>query len=405
MKNLRLNTKIKSILLFVFMLAVVNTAYSKAVVRVVAVQGSVFGVNEGITFAINSGDFIEDLSEIMTEEQAQVTYVDFYDHTYHMAGSTHVKIMNKMTELRSGHLWIKSDNKSDEFSVQTSNSNAIYSKGEFIVSYDNNAGKSQILVVNGNLQYSNLLEAHMKYEIGAGQFSFVDQKYEEGLPRSPTVVGFDSFKHAMGYFNGIRPNDKGFEDVMKVQVAEDKPSYAARKIASVDEKPAKKASKSVTKGKIIFLSALNNNQNTKARTPASVKNAEEKYYKKLLAKPDMRDLSYPGHPTKSHSPATSKANVRVFGMDEMDGHAPAFPAATIPAPVVMPEPVVAPVAKVEAPKSEPSRVPSSNMVSPETKTFEKSLDKEMDEQKRHPEELNQLIDELKNFREDFNKYY
>jgi hypothetical protein len=233
MKNLRLAIK-SSLALLIIM----TSAHAKQVGRVLAVKGNVFAIHQGVTYKLNMGDYIEDFVEILTEENGQISFSDFHDHTYHVSGSGHIKVMNKITEIRSGSLWVQSDNRMEDFFIQSSNSNSIYRNGEFIVDYDSDKGKSELLVINGDVDFSNILESHLKYTVNAGQFSYVSQDYEDGLPRNPTNIGFKSFKTAMSPFKGIQPSDKGFVEVMKTQLGEDVVEPApSRSIASVKEKP------------------------------------------------------------------------------------------------------------------------------------------------------------------------
>jgi hypothetical protein len=86
-----------------------------------AVKGNVFAIHQGVTYKLNMGDYIEDFVEILTEENGQISFSDFHDHTYHVSGSGHIKVMNKITEIRSGSLWVQSDNRMEDFlsKVQT----------------------------------------------------------------------------------------------------------------------------------------------------------------------------------------------------------------------------------------------------------------------------------------------
>ena len=63
------------------------------------VWGNVFLVEEGKTKQLRAGDYLYDFSEVMTEEGAQVSFSDYYDHQFHLAGSGHIKMMNKIVEL------------------------------------------------------------------------------------------------------------------------------------------------------------------------------------------------------------------------------------------------------------------------------------------------------------------
>src|SRR5690606_13987581 len=90
------------------------------------------------------------------------------------------------------------------------------------------------------------------------------KKYQDGLPRVPTMIGMDSFNEVVSSFKGITPTDE--KELIGVLGSQDKTSKA-RTIASVSE--AEK-----TQGKIIFITTKAN------RLPASVGPSAMDYYLK-----------------------------------------------------------------------------------------------------------------------------
>jgi hypothetical protein len=362
--------------------------------------------------------------EILTEDDgSQISFVISMIILIIVSGGSHIKVMNKIMEVRDGHLWVQSENRREEFSVQTSNSNAYFIDGEFIVSYNSQSGKSQVLVVNGEVSYSNILEAHLKYPVQSGQFSFVEQNFENGRPRNPTNIGFKSFKTVMSLFEGVKPADKGFEEVMTAHIKdmEFKRKQAiddaspggtekgvSRKIASVEEKTT---SKKIKKGKIIFLSATQKSHKKGVkRNPASAMPVTGKAYFHHLTAPKKKTVKKGHYHKKAHKKKMKKATAPVRVFDFSDDNYPEFPKKTVEmkpeTPALKEEPEIR-VISVPSPKKV-DRMPAS--VTPvtqnhEERMFEQSLKKEYEEQKKHPEEVNELIDELKNYREDFNKYY
>src|SRR6056300_417192 len=81
--------------------------YAKDIAVIQNLFGNVFMFNDGKVKTLKKGDVIQDLSEIVTEEGAQVSFSDFYDHVYHLAGSGNVKFYNKALELKKGYLWLQ----------------------------------------------------------------------------------------------------------------------------------------------------------------------------------------------------------------------------------------------------------------------------------------------------------
>ncbi len=389
MKNLQLVTK-TSLLLCLLSSALM----AKSVVRVVSVKGNVFAVNKGVTFVVQEGDFLDDFAEIMTDETSQVSFVDFHDHQFHVSRSSHIKLMNKIVELRAGNIWVQSKNKREDFSIQTSNSNSVYKDSEFLVSYQSSLGKSQLMVVNGNVEFSNILESHLLYTVSGGQFSFVDKKYEDGLPRNPTQTGFNSFKMAMGSFEGVKPMDKGFMDVMDTQLAANPVNPSGRSIASVQEGGAGQMmilshGKKKT-GKVLFISSV---KKKNERTPASVREAKS-YFKKVDKKKVLNGSEL--NNLKSKKPL-KKAVVRNFGFSDLEEIKPSFPKKTT---------VEIPVQEKVENRRVPANRPQGGTVQEyEQRLFEKSFKKEAQDQTKHPSEVNELIDELKNYKDDFNKFY
>ena len=106
-----------------------------------------------------------------------------------------------MIELTRGYLWIQSHANHQGHRIQTANATIEYQKGESIVSFDHYAGKTQLLVIKGKVQLGNMLHQGMNVTVSDGKFSFVDNDYNDGVPRRPTSIGFSSFKNIKKYFS------------------------------------------------------------------------------------------------------------------------------------------------------------------------------------------------------------
>lgn len=231
------------------------TVWAKPVAQVIEVSGTVFVVSpEGKTSALKINQHLDDKSEVMVEEGASITLNDYYDATYHLTGGSHLKFFNKSVQLKRGKTWIQSQNSRHPLALTTANGHVDYWKGEFITTFDQATSRSQVLVVNGEVEVSNILDKNQKYTVLAGSFTMVDPEVENGIPRSPTKVGLASLNSALSEFKKLPAK-------MKTE---------GRTIASVDEAKAP-----VKKGEIIFMKAN--------RLPASVKTgAAHSYYKKMV---------------------------------------------------------------------------------------------------------------------------
>lgn len=245
------------------------SVWAKPVAQVVEVKGSVFMVTpEGKTTALKINQHLDDKAEVMVEEGASITLNDYYDATYHLTGGSHLKFYNQSVQLKKGKSWVQSMNAKYPLALTTANGNVNFSKGEFITTFDQATNRSQVLVVNGEVEVSNVLDQNMKYTVTAGMFTMVDPEIENGTPRTPTKVGLASLEKALGEF-------KGLPETIKAA-----PVSIQREIASVKEEPV------VKRGEIIFM--------TSTRMPASVTpGTAAKYFKKVTKKKPVQETPVP----------------------------------------------------------------------------------------------------------------
>jgi hypothetical protein len=245
-----------------------SVALARPVAQVVEIKGQVFGVLEGKTKALRVNDHIEDKTEVMVGEEGSVTLNDYYDASYHLIDGSHIKFMDKSVLLKNGKTWIQSTNSRHPLSLTTANGSADFWKAEFIATFDQSNSRTQFLVVNGDLDISNLWDKNFKYSVPGGHFSFIDPKVENGVPRTPTKVGFDSLNAAMIEFKSLPQHLKNESPV--------------REIASVPGTEA--ATGQPKKGQIIFMNS--------GRLPASAASGQaQKYFIKKVAKKKIVKLS------------------------------------------------------------------------------------------------------------------
>ena len=205
--------------------------------RVVDLKGSGFISYKGKTREITKGDSIEVGSEIVIEHHGQVTFTDNADHRFHLGNSSSAIVAANELELRGGDLWFQSLNKNDDYKVKTVNAVVNYQGGEGILSYDSVKGKTQLMVINGMMKFSNLRVPELNLSVSEGRFSFIDNAYDEGAPRDPTPVGEKTYGQLVGLFNGVVPMDKNsvaiFKNHEKAEHSSDS-AAPARALASVD---------------------------------------------------------------------------------------------------------------------------------------------------------------------------
>lgn len=183
--------------------------------RIVDIKGSGFLSYGGKTQEIKKGDTIYGSSEIVIEHSGQVTFTDNADHQFHLGNASSVAVFADHVELRSGDMWFQSINKVDDYKITTANASVVYQGGEAIVSYDSSKGRSQLMVINGLMKLSNLMSPALNLTVGEGRFSFVDNAYEEGMPRDPTPAGEKTYGKLVSLFSGIAPLDKNSVAVFK----------------------------------------------------------------------------------------------------------------------------------------------------------------------------------------------
>ena len=201
--------------------------------RIVDLKGSGFISYNGKTREITKGDTIEIGAEIVIEHHGQVSFTDNADHRFHLGNSSSASVSANSVELRSGDLWFQSLNKNDDYKIKTVNALINYQGGEGIISYDSVKGKTQLMVINSMMKFSNLRTPELNLSVSEGHFSFIDNAYDEGAPRDPTLVGEKTYGQLVGLFNGIAPLDKNSSTVFKGSAPK-----GTRGIASVDSEGA-----------------------------------------------------------------------------------------------------------------------------------------------------------------------
>lgn len=354
----------KAAFALISLLLLATTALAKDVAMVTALKGNAFVFGKGFSRPLKFGSKVQDMTEIMVEDDSVISIEDYADHSYHLTGGTHIKFFNNVIEVKAGKVWVHSRNQEDQYIIQSANGVASFGSGQFVFSFDNYGAKTQLLVMQGSVEFHNVLQSELTVEVHSGQFSLIDKDYNDGLPRTATKVGVDSYRKMKMSFAGIDvlervEFDSAFGDKPK------KVMTAGRAIASVGS--------TGSKGKLYFIS----NKKIPNRVPASAE-GPMKYYQDFLKN------------KKTVKKASKKVTpVRIFGgLDEVAKNAPKRPSVNIP-----------------ESSRQPASVNAFEVVEEINNAFDKSLHQALEQNKRHSDEVNSLINDLKSYDKTYQKNY
>ena len=393
-------------------------ASNKLIVVVSEVKGNAFYCLGGKTKVLKEGVHLPASAEIFTEVGSQIAFNDYYDHVFYLSGGAHLIVYPNLVELKEGYLWIKSlsyDPLRGPLKVTTANSLIENKKGEGILSFDSYSGKTQVLSIKGDFDLKNIRQEFQWTQVGDGQFSFIQDEYNKGVPRRATPIGYSSYKKVTSLFSGVEAFDeKKMERSQKLRPTitrtashstEDSRSHTSesaskRSIASVSNAdPFEKALQN-SKGEVTII---------KLRDPEKEKAHEQNlmnFYKNKVT-----ELGKP-KPKKKWSPSYSdKSNVKVMVFGSGSSHKKTSPTHEVrktrslrmPAsikPAKTNEEVNSYKKKYRTPASIGKMVPTVK-----NSAFESELVDQYKKQMRHEDEVNQLIDQLKSIDMDYKKEY
>ena len=379
MKRSYRNTNLIKLLILIFISYAAFGKSPKAIIS--AVKGNVFKTSNGVTKKVSPGEYVYDFDEIFTEVGAQVSFNDYFDHTYHLSGSGHVSILNKMIELKGGYLWAQSmENTTDHFHVQTVNSTVSFTHGEFVVSYDTESGKTQLLSIKGTHIFKNNVHEYLKEEISTGKFSFVVEKYENGAPRIPTPIGSTAYTTVISLFDEVKPmrHEKSpVESIEKFPMRGNDSRQSGRKIASIDSKDKKSG------GSLII---IKEKKVDRSKRDSSLLNFYKSKVTTLAKKYKKKPYKF-----KPDYSKRSKVIVKVYGQGKK--RTPASKGHKVYR------------APVKATRKPASMIDLNPQVKVKKDAFESSLLNEYKKQMRHSKEINSLIKDLKSYDQDYKESY
>lgn len=332
--------------------------------KVHALKGEAFMVQQGKTTVLTVGADIDDASDILVSDDAQITVGDFFDRRFHLGPGSTLTLRDRFVVLKKGALWTQSVGARSTGQVSTANMLITGEQGEWITTYDPASRRTQLTAISGEVRVASPQEPAFQYNVAAGFFTLADPQVDEGYPRSPTKLGYDSLMKALALFPGQKSRDQGLAKVQ--EAAEKQPSAPQRSIASVNEEMA--AAAPVKKGEITFLSSGNS---TRAPASADESGLAQSYFLKKSAKRAVRKKM-----TKV-SVENNIAPVRVYGAQQVVRTAPRAPASVAP---------VAPAPRAQGQSQSVSR-----------DEFLKSFEEHSKQQPKNAPEVQRLIDDLSSY--------
>ncbi|MGI4992423.1 hypothetical protein ACRXCV_07330 [Halobacteriovorax sp. GFR7] len=412
------------ILAFISSLALGAEAAKTPRAVVARVQGNVFVTSNQQTKKLDAGSFIYDFDDIFTEVGAELVFRDYFDHEYHVSGSSYISMLNKIVELKSGYVWVKSiEETDDKFQLQTVNATISYNSGEYIASYDPENGKTQILSITGTHTINNNVYEFMKEQVGPGRFSFVKEDYENGAPRVPTPISSSAYEAVTSLFPAVKPMNE------RTLVAR-APRHKDNKISQeLYNKTPKRSTASVTLREDMRVSnrpgeiVVRQSHTVKTRRDIASVGVEggaratrlEQFYEEKL-KEMAKEAPKKKKVVKKFKPDyTTKSDVEV----NVYGPKSRVPASKEEGPVQMqkereyereaPQEGVRPERKFRPEKPQSLRNPASvpSPVDEELKNdvFESSLRREYLNQQKHSDAVNSLINDLESYSQDYKEAY
>lgn len=385
-------------------------AMEKSPVAVVsALKGEAFVSYEGKTKPLRPGHHLYDFAEVTTTMGAQITFNDYHDHKYHLSGGGHLLIMNRVIELKQGYVWIQSSQQGEQvFSIQTANAKLDYSKGEGIVSFDPVTGKTQFMSISGKFSFSNILNEHYVTEVDSSEFSYVDVNYENGMPRKPTPIGKSTFKKVTSLFPNVS-SDKEMGQSFPFSPTPGK-KESGRSIASVENMvPTMVETQPAGGYRSAPIVVVESHKEELKKKDELLKFYQEKVMAmEAKMKPKPKPKFAPSYAKKSGvkvrvygkgaSHSTSVADRVKKSLNSNHRRPASFHSGEhhgIKKTWKMDQPVVK-----RAPAS-PVPIPQVDKGNP----FENSLVEQYKKQMRHSDEVNQLIQDLKNYDQDYKTSY
>ena len=195
------------------------------------------------------GDVLNVGEQVMVEIGSELVFKHYNNESYYqIAGGGQARFEADAIELVRGSIWVQNNGveRDRNFIMKSANAFAKYNNGNFVVHYDSDLGKTQVLVLKGEVEFGNINEPLRTLNIPEGKVSQVDKRVSNGLPRNPELIGQESFHQIVSAFQG-----------MKKQIKKSPEEPKGRVIASVQTNP-----------QILFIDSAK--KEVSQRVPASV---------------------------------------------------------------------------------------------------------------------------------------
>ncbi len=380
-------------------------AWAKPVATVLEVQGNAFAVSEGKTIPLRSGSMIEGDSHLITEIGAKVSFVDFYDRQFEFAGGGHARILENQVELNRGYLWVESFQNRQSLQLRSANSKVNLSRGEVVFSFDSSTGRSQLMCVEGSVTLSNKIDPDFYATLATGEFSFIDPEINEGLPRGATKIGYKSFEKMAMLFdktnekrsrNGFIANSNNIKNMKN----EMRPIEAA----PINRMPA---SDNAFSQSVKYLKTEFKGTESSSNESPSGFNSRNRL---LNMYEDKRPVKESAKKVVKKKSRAKTVKVRTFGVGNFEAKSQTKSKTVYKRPSSGSSGLTIGEMLKQRQKRAPASQPASFYKksydgSGKNKKFIDSLQKHYKKQQKHPNEVNSLIRELKNYQEDYTPNY
>ncbi len=186
-------------------MAIRNLAAKTPVVlgNILEVQGKGFVSYNGKTLGLTKGEMLYTGSEVVVDIHSTTSLVVGDDLRLHLGNASGLKLNGKNIEMMNGEIWFQIPKTNQEKVIVTANSMVKTFGGEFILIYDSKKAKSQLVVVNGVMNFSNVRSPNEAIGVSEGNFSYIDNTENLGAPRNPTPVGVESFQKMVANFKNF----------------------------------------------------------------------------------------------------------------------------------------------------------------------------------------------------------
>lgn len=347
----------------VLMLSLISSlTYAKTVGRVLDISGAAFIYDKSNKVSeLTYSQKIPASSKIMLEDNATAVVVTEDGTKYYLTSGSFVKFYEDGIELNSGKVWVDVGVNSKHRVTQTPNLKSNHKKGQYVYSFNPATERSDVLSIYGECEVSSLLDKNKKTKVLAGQFSTLNINKNNGYPREATRVGMNSYE-------GIKLSFSSFKDLQNLKINKE---MATPKLEHKSNRAIASVSKSSRKGSVSFV----------------------KYDYKERNR-DIASVSTSKKVSTNKAKESKSAKVRFFSLDRK---------------VKIKNKITNRIWKTKPESnhvvSQVKRIPSSVARGSTVNLFEKSLRKNIKNTPKHSSEVNQLIDELKSYQEDFTKEY